>query len=254
MTVILDKVSLQAGGKHLIDHLEMTVEPGQCWFVYGRNGVGKTTLLKTMAGLQKPESGCIVLGDLVLPEWEPRELAKRRAYLPQAQGDTFGFTVMETVLAARFPYQTGYLGDSADDIEKAVSALKRLEVFHLAERDIRTLSGGERQRVAVAALLAQDTPLMLLDEPASALDLSHQASLLGLIRELCREKNKAVVMVVHDLNMAWDVASHVLLLHGNGLWEAGKREAMMCTEKLSECLQFPVQTVLHGDRMVFVSY
>lgn len=142
-------------------------------FVYGQaRASGRQTLLKTMAGLQKPDSGYIVLDDLALPEWEPRELAKRRAYLPQAQGDTFGFTVMETVVAARFPYQTGYLGDSADDIEKAVSALKRLEVFQLAERDIRTLSGGERQRVAVAALLAQDTPLMLLDEPASALDLS----------------------------------------------------------------------------------
>ncbi len=254
MTMILENVCLEAGGRRLVDHLEMTVEPGQCWFVYGCNGVGKTTLLKTMAGLQKPDSGCIVLDDLVLPEWQARALARKRAYLPQAQEDTFGFTVMETVLAARFPYQTGYLGDSAGDIEKAVSALERLEVFHLAGRDIRTLSGGERQRVAVASMLAQDTPLMLLDEPASALDLSHQASLLGLIRELCRERNKAVVMIVHDLNMAWDVASHVLLLHGNGLWEAGKREAMMCAEKLSTCLQFPVQTVLHEDRTVFVSY
>ena len=254
MTMILENVCLEAGGRRLVDHLEMTVEPGQCWFVYGRNGVGKTTLLKTMAGLQKPDSGCIVLDDLVLPEWQARALARKRAYLPQAQEDTFGFTVMETVLAARVPYQTGYLGDSAGDIEKAVSALERLEVFHLAGRDIRTLSGGERQRVAVASMLAQDTPLMLLDEPASALDLSHQASLLGLIRELCRERNKAVVMIVHDLNMAWDVASHVLLLYGNGLWEAGKREAMMCAEKLSTCLQFPVQTVLHEDRTVFVSY
>ncbi len=254
MTMIIDNVCLQAGGKRLIDHLEMTIEAGQCWFVYGRNGVGKTTLLKAIAGLQKPDSGHIVLDDLVLREWQARALAKKRAYLPQAQGDTFGFTVMETVLAARFPYQKGFLGDSTGDIEKAVWALKRLEVFHLADRDIRTLSGGERQRVAVASLLAQDTPLMLLDEPASALDLSHQASLLGLIRELCRKQNKAVVMVVHDLNMAWDVASHVLLLHGNGRWEAGSREAMMCTEKLSECLQFPVQTVSHGDRTVFVSY
>ena len=254
MTMIVDNLCLQAGGKCLIDHLDMTVEPGQCWFVYGRNGVGKTTLLKAMAGLKKPSSGRIFLDDLALPEWQHRALAQRRAYLPQVQGDTFGFTVMETVLAARFPYQTGYRWESGSDIEKAVSALERVEVLHLADRDIRTLSGGERQRVAVAALLAQDAPLMLLDEPASALDLSHQASLLGLIRKLCREQGKSVVMIVHDLNMAWDVASHVLLLHGDGLWEAGKREAMMCTGKLSTCLQFPVQTVLHGDRAVFVSY
>lgn len=254
MTMIIDNVCLQAGHKHLIDRLGMTVESGQCWFVYGRNGVGKTTLLKTMAGLRQPDSGCVFIDDVVLPEWHARELAQKRAYLPQSQMDTFGFTVMETVLAARFPYQAGRLRESEEDMEKSVWALKRLEAFHLAGRDIRTLSGGERQKVALAAMLVQDTPLLLLDEPASALDLSHQVSLLGLIRELCREHKKAVVMIVHDLNMAWDVASHVLLLYGNGRWEAGKREDMMCPEKLSECLQFPVQTVPYGERAVFVSY
>lgn len=254
MTMLVDNLCLQAGNKRLIDCLNLKIETGECWFVYGRNGVGKTTLLKTMAGLQQPDSGRIFLDDLALSEWQVRELARKRAYLPQAQLDTFGFTVMETVLAARFPYQTGHLWESEKDIEKSVSALKRLEVFHLAERDIRTLSGGERQRVALAAMLAQDTSLLLLDEPASALDLSHQVSLLGLIRELCREQKKTVVMIVHDLNMAWDVASKVLLLHGNGCWEAGPTEAMMCTEKLSACLQFPVQRVLHGERPVFVSF
>lgn len=253
MKMILDNLSLQVAGKPLIDHLDMEIGSGECWFVYGRNGVGKTTLLKTMAGFQQPDSGRILLNDLALPQWKARELAQKRAYLPQAQADTFGFTVMETVLAARFPYQSGYLWESKDDIEKSVSALTRLQACHLASRDIRTLSGGERQKVALAAMLAQDTPLLLLDEPASALDLSHQVSLLELVRELCREQKKTVVMIVHDLNMAWDVASHVLLLHGNGLWEAGEREVMMCTEKLSKCLQFPVQTVLHGDRTVFVS-
>lgn len=254
MTMLIDNVCLQAGQKSLINHLNLTIGPGECWFVYGRNGVGKTTLLKTMAGLRAPDSGCIFLDDLVLTEWLPRELAQKRAYLPQTQQDTFGFTVMETVLAGRFPYQAGHLWDSNDDIRKAISALIRLDVVHLADRDIRTLSGGERQKVALAAMLTQDTPHLLLDEPASALDLSHQVSLLGLVRELCKERKKAVVMIVHDLNMAWDVASHVLLLHGNGLWEAGEVKAMMCIEKLSKCLQFPVQTVLRGERPVFISF
>lgn len=254
MKMIVDNLCLQAGGNRLIDHLNMTVKSGECWFVYGRNGAGKTTLLKTLAGLQQPDDGKIILDDRMLPEWSPVELAKNRAYLPQSQTDTFGFTVMETILAARFPYQAGQLWESGEDIEISVSALKRLAAFHLADRDIRTLSGGERQRVSLAAMLAQDTPLMLLDEPASALDLSHQAALLGLVRELCRERQKAVVMIVHDLNMAWDVASHVLLLNGNGLWEAGGVSTMMCIEKLSECLQYPVRQVMHGERPVFISF
>ena len=254
MTMIIDNVCLLAGEKHLVDHLDMTVEAGECWFVYGRNGVGKTTLLKTMAGLRQPDSGRLLIDDLELSRWQARELAQKRAYLPQAQMDTFGFTVMETVLAARFPYQAGHLGDSDNDIEKAFSALERLDVVKLADRDIRSLSGGERQKVALAGMLAQDTPLMLLDEPASALDMSHQVSLLELVKELCREQGKAVVTIVHDLNMAWDVATHVLLLYGNGHWEAGRAESMMCTEKLSKCLQFPVQAMIHGKRPVFLSF
>ena len=254
MKMIIDNVGLQVENKRLIVHLNLTISAGECWFIYGRNGVGKTTLLKTMAGLQAPGAGRLFLNDLELSEWQPRELAKKRAYLPQTQMDTFGFTVMETVLAARFPYQAGHLWDSGEDIKKAFSALKRLDVINLADRDIRTLSGGERQKVALAGLLAQDTPLMLLDEPASALDLSHQVSLLGLIRELCQEQNKAIVMIVHDLNMAWNVATDVLLLYGDGHWEAGRAETMMCSEKLSKCLQFPIQTMSHGERPVFISF
>ena len=129
-----------------------------------------------------------------------------------------------------------------------------MDVLELAERDIRSLSGGERQRVAIAALLAQDTPLMLLDEPASALDLAHQAGLMRTVAGLSREENRAVVMVMHDLNLAWGVASHVLLLYGDGTWEAGSCEEMMVSEKLSHCLHYPVERVSCGNRPVFVSF
>ena len=96
-------------------------------------------------------------------------------------------------------------------------------MLHLAQRDVRTLSGGERQRVAIAALLAQDTPLLLLDEPANALDLAHQVSVMRLLARLCREQGKTVVMVGHDLNLAHSVATHALLLMGDGAWLAGAR-------------------------------
>ncbi len=254
MTLAVNNLGLQAAGKKLVEGLDITVGAGECWFVYGRNGVGKTTLLQTLAGLRKPWAGSVWLEGENLFRWQPQALARRRAYLPQSRPDAFGFTVFETVLAARFPYRAGKMWESAEDREMAARALEHMDVFQLAGRDVRTLSGGERQRVAIATLLAQDTPLMLLDEPATALDLAHQAALMKTIAGLCRERKKAVVTVVHDLNLAWEVATHVLLLHGDGNWEAGMTGDMMKAEKLSRCLHYPVEAMVHGGRPVFVCF
>lgn len=249
-----DKLDIWAGNRVLLEKLVFSVAPGQCWFVYGRNGAGKTTLLQTLAGLRLSDGGKLMLDGRELSGWSPLELAKKRAYLPQSQQDVFGFTVFETVLAARFPWCSGKMWESQEDYGTAAAALERMDVLPLAGRDIRTLSGGERQRVAVAALLAQDAPLMLLDEPTSALDLAHQAGLMELLAGLSRKEGKALVTVVHDLNLAWGVATHVLLLYGDGEWEAGTCTEMMVPEKLSRCLRYPVEVVSHGGRPVFVSF
>ena len=244
-TLVANDLDLRAGKRVLVEKLDWTVGAGQCWFVYGRNGAGKTTLLQTLAGLRLPDGGKIVLDGRELSDWSPLQLARRRAYLPQSRQDAFGFTVFETVLAARFPWRSEGMWESSEDRDVAAGALKRMDVLELAERDIRSLSGGERQR---------DTPLMLLDEPASALDLAHQAGLMRTVAGLSREENRAVVMVVHDLNLAWGVASHVLLLYGDGTWEAGSCEEMMVSEKLSHCRHYPVERVSCGNRPVFVSF
>lgn len=254
MMLCADGLDVRAGNRILLEKLDFAVMPGQCWFVYGQNGTGKTTLLQTLAGLRLPDGGKLMLEGRELSGWSPLELARKRAYLPQSQQDAFGFTVFEAVLAARFPWRSGKMWESQEDHDTAAAALERMDVLPLAGRDIRTLSGGERQRVAVAALLAQDAPLMLLDEPASALDLAHQAGLMALLAKLSREENRALVTVAHDPNLAWGVATHVLLLHGDGEWEAGTCAEMMVPEKLSRCLHYPVEAVAHGDRPVFVSF
>jgi iron complex transport system ATP-binding protein len=128
-----------------------------------------------------------------------------------------------------------------------------MEVADLAERDVRTLSGGERQRVAIAAMLAQDTPLLLLDEPANALDLAHQVSVMRLLARLCREQRKAVVMVCHDLNLAHGVATHALLLMGEGGWQAGAADEVMRPAILGRCLGHPIDTIAHGARTIFIA-
>ncbi|MGV8898873.1 MAG: ABC transporter ATP-binding protein [Burkholderiaceae bacterium] len=245
-------LKLNIGARLLLDTLDWHIAAGQCWCVIGRNGAGKSTLLRTLAGLRQPDGGRIELGGKPLSDWPLAALARERAYLPQSRSDAFGYSVIETVLTARHPYHADRYWEASDDHRAAHQALQAMEVDQLAERDVRTLSGGERQRVAIAALLAQDTPLLLLDEPANALDLAHQVSVMGLLARLCREQGKSAVMVGHDLNLAHGVASHALLLMGDGRWQAGPVAEVMQPAILSRCLGHPIEAVQHGKRTIFI--
>jgi iron complex transport system ATP-binding protein len=237
----------------LVNDLEWQIEASQCWCVIGRNGAGKSTLLRTLAGLRQPDGGSVQIQDRALTQWSLEKLARERAYLPQSRSDAFGYRVIETVLSARHPYHADRYWEGSDDHQAAYAALQAMEVTDLAERDVRTLSGGERQRVAIAALLAQDTPLLLLDEPANALDLAHQVSVMRLLARLCREQGKTAVMVGHDLNLAHSVASHALLLMGDGEWQAGAVAEVMQAPILSRYLGHPIEMIQHGSRTIFIA-
>ena len=243
---------LRAGSRALVTGLEWSVAPGECWCVIGRNGAGKSTLLRTLAGLREPDGGNVTLAGKDVRHWNLLELARERAWLPQGRNDAFGYRAIDTVLAARHPYQEARYWDDGEDVRIAQDALRALDVADLAERDVRTLSGGERQRVAIAAVLAQDTPLMLLDEPAGALDLAHQVGVMELVAGLCRRDQKSVVMVSHDLNLSHGAATHALLLMGDGRWHAGPAGDIMNPKLLSECLGYPIDTVQHGHRTLFI--
>ena len=247
----LDSLDLRIGKRTLLAGLHLAIEPGQCWLVVGRNGAGKSTLLRAMAGLRRPDGGSVTMDARTLPDWPLAELARRRAYLPQGRSDAFSYTVREAVLTARHPYQDRSYWESNADEAAASDAMAKLDVAHLAERDLRSLSGGERQRVAIAAVLAQDTPLLLLDEPANALDLAHQVGIVKLMRQLCRA-GKSIVLVSHDLNLAGDVASHALLLLEEGIWQAGPVAEVMRAPLLSRCLGHAVEAVQHGARTIFL--
>jgi iron complex transport system ATP-binding protein len=245
-------LSLRIGSRTLVGGLEWTIAPGECWCVIGRNGAGKSTLLRTLAGLREPDGGSVTLDGKDVRHWPLLELARERAYLPQGRNDAFGYRAIDTVLAARHPYQDTRYWDDGADMRIALEALRALDVVDFAERDVRTLSGGERQRVAIAAVLAQETPLMLLDEPAGALDLAHQVGVMELIAGLCRDGNKSILMVSHDLNLSHGAATHALLLMGDGRWHAGPVDDIMNPALLSQCLGYPIDTVKHGNRTLFI--
>jgi len=247
-----EHLDLQAGGRTLLRRLDWAARPGECWSIIGRNGAGKSTLMRTLAGLQAPSSGAVYVGGRLLDDWAPEELARERAFLAQSRHDAFSYSVIETVLSARHPYHARRYWEGSDDHQAAMSALAAMEVDDLAARDVRTLSGGERQRVAIAALLAQDTALLLLDEPANALDLAHQVSVMGLLAKLCREQGKTVVMIGHDLNLAYRISTHALLLMGDGRYLAGTVGATMQPALLGDYLGHPIEMIEHGGRRIFI--
>ena len=247
----VDNLGLQIGKRKLLSGLNLTLEAGQCWLVVGRNGAGKSTLLRTLAGLRRPDSGGVAIDGRAVADWPLAELARGRAYLPQGRNDAFSYTVREAVLAARHPYHESNYWESNADQAAAHDAMLKLDVAHLAERDLRSLSGGERQRVAIAAVLAQDARLLLLDEPANALDVAHQVGIAGLTRQLCSQ-GKTVVLVSHDLNLAHEVATHALLLLEDGQWQAGAVADVMQAPLLSRCLGHAIEVVQHGTRTIFL--
>ena len=245
-------LTLRAGGRTLVRGLDWQVRAGECWSIIGRNGAGTSTLLRTLAGLHAPDAGAVALKDRPLADWPPADLARERAYLPQSRHDAFAYTALETVLAARHPYHANRYWEGSDDHAAAMRALASMDAQALAGRDVRTLSGGERQRVAIAALLAQDTPLLLLDEPANALDLAHQVRTMGLLARLCREQGRTAVAIGHDLTLAHGISTHALLLDEDGAWHAGPVDDVMQPGLLGQVLGHPIDIIERGTRRIFI--
>jgi iron complex transport system ATP-binding protein len=230
--------------------LEFNVARGESWAILGRNGAGKTTLLNTLAGLRAADAGTLELLGRPLAGLPRRELARLRGVLPQDDSDPFPATVMETVLIGRHPHLSRWTWEGASDIALARAALATADMAGTDARAVATLSGGERRRVALAMLLAQDPQLFLLDEPASHLDLAHQLAMLDRLVQLVRSEGRALVMVVHDVNLALRYCDHALLL-ANGDAVAGTAESLLTPERLSRLYGVALQALHTPHGTVF---
>jgi iron complex transport system ATP-binding protein len=229
-------IALRAGGspraRVLIDRLDLSVSAGERWVVVGPNGAGKSSLLAALAGVFPLAAGRVRVDGVALPAWQPSLLAARRAWSPQFWSDPFPATVRETAaLARRRDFRLRSLLDDGGSDDEVERVLERLLLAPLAASDVQTLSGGERQRVAVATALLQDAPLLLLDEPASHLDLAHERLLVDVLLAHAAGGG-AVVASLHDLDLAWDLASHVVLLDGAGHATAGPRDEVLVADRL----------------------
>ena len=225
-------LAVGVAGRTLCADLDLDVRTGERWAIVGPNGAGKTTLVATLAGLRAPVAGTIAYDDVALTVLSPRERASRRGFLPQDSVDFFPATVLETVLVGRHPHLGRFEWESAADVDRARAALARFGLAGFDARDVRTLSGGERRRVALAALVAQDPPLMLMDEPSSHLDLGQQVAALDALSALACERGKALVMVLHDLHLALRYADHAVALGGGGA-TVGRAEDVLTADGMS---------------------
>jgi iron complex transport system ATP-binding protein len=249
----VEHLAFAYGQRLVIDGLSLVVEEGRFFAVMGPNGSGKSTLLALLAGLLSPLRGRIVLDGRDLHELSIRRRAERMAFVRQDTTSAFDYTVEEIVMMARFQRQRRRLYERPDDYEAVRLALREAAVDHLAERPITALSGGERQRVFIARALAQDTPILLMDEPTSHLDLRHQIAVFELLRTLQRDKGKTIVLVSHDLNLTRRYADRVLLL---GAEPAHSRQGSADEVLLPDVVRefFGVETVLadspHGAFLI----
>ncbi|WP_164521518.1 ABC transporter ATP-binding protein [Iodobacter ciconiae] len=222
---------IKQGERPLCTGLNLEVNRGESWLILGENGCGKSTLLATLAAWLKPAAGEIHLNKQSFKKWSGAERAKEIAWLNQQDDCPFPLSVIEKILSGRHPHLSHWNWESSDDLRLADEQLARLDISHLKHRDLATLSGGERRRVSLAAALAQQAPLILLDEPLSQLDLRHQQQALSVLREE-NQAGRTLLMVSHDPNHAHQ-ASHVLLMFGNGQWLAGPTIEIMTSKNLS---------------------
>ena len=226
-TLAAEELTLGYGERTVIEGLDLTVPSGAITAIVGANASGKSTLLRSMSRLLAPREGQVLLDGRAVHRMPAKELARTLGLLPQSPTAPEGITVADLVGRGRHPHQGLFVRWSRDDDAAVAAALEATHTTSLADRPVDELSGGQRQRVWIAMALAQQTDVLLLDEPTTFLDVSHQIEVLDLLTDLNRRRGTTVVMVLHDLNLAARYADHLVALAGGRLHAAGDPDAVL---------------------------
>lgn len=238
----VDGVGVDRGDRAVLRDIHLHVDHGEVVALVGPNGAGKTTLLAALGGDLEYRGGSIRIAGRDLQAWSGRELALRRAVLLQDNELSFPFTVRDTVMMGRAPWAD--TAAAVDDDRYVDAALAAVDVADLADRAVTRVSGGERARAAFARVLAQDTSILLLDEPTASLDIHHQELLLGLVRRRAAE-GVAVVVVLHDLGLAAAYADRVAVLADGGIAAVGRPREVLTGPLLSRVYGHAVDVLPH---------
>ena len=252
-------ISFSFAGAPVLENVSVAIAPGRVTAILGPNGSGKSTLLHVLLGYLKPRAGAVLLDNRPLGVIPAAELAATIAFTPQTPAVAFAYTVEEIVLMGRWPLRNRRRGGGSlesllgayapADRAAARDAMWRTDVHHLADRTFNELSGGERQRVVLARALAQDAPIILMDEPTASLDMWHQLELLHRLGELAHRQGRAVGWVAHELNLARQFSDQIILLHGGRVAATGAPEAVLTSAILEPI--YRVRVRMEGKTLTF---
>lgn len=220
--------------KIIVNNMDVVIPQNKISVIIGANACGKSTLLKTLARLIKPESGEIVLDGKQIREIPPKQLARELGLLPQSPVVPEGITVSDLVSRGRFPYQSFLKGLDKKDYEAVEEALDIMGITELANRSVDELSGGQRQRVWIAMALAQQTDILLLDEPTTYLDITYQVEILDLLTDLNQKRGTTIVMVLHDINLSARYADYIFAVKNGNLISEGSPSEVITEDLMKE--------------------
>jgi iron complex transport system ATP-binding protein len=228
------ELTLGYDSRTVVESLDLSFPIGRITAVVGPNGSGKSTIVRAIARLMRPRNGAVLLDGKAIARIPTKEVARRLAVLPQGPSSPEGLTVNRLVWNGRYPHQ-GFLGTSdRRDSEAVAWALRQTHLEDFAERTLDALSGGERQRAWIAMALAQQTPILILDEPTTFLDLGHQLEVMELLGELNEQQGLTVIMVLHDLNQAARYCDHMVAVQRGRIWRKGPPGEVLTQELLED--------------------
>jgi iron complex transport system ATP-binding protein len=225
------------GERKVLEDICATFRPGMVCGLLGPNGSGKTTLLKNMAALLEADKNTVYVNGMDIKTLAVSQLAKEISVVPQNSYIEFDFSVFDIVMMGRTPYIRRFAQESSTDVEIVQWAMKTARIEHLAERSIKSISGGELQRVIIARALAQKSNIILLDEPVSQLDISHQLSIMETVRDLAHEHGLTIVVVLHDLNLAAEFCDTLYLLKDGEIVCGGVPKEVLTYERIEQVYQ-----------------
>lgn len=236
-------LNISYGSLDIVKDLNLSIPKGKITTIIGANGCGKSTILKTVARILQPKSGSIYIDGKDINSQKTKELAKIMAVLPQSPQAPSGLTVEELIAYGRFPHQSGFGKLKKEDEDIVNWALKVTGILEFRDRPIEALSGGQRQRAWIAMALAQETDILVLDEPTTYLDLAHQLEVLNLLEELNKKQGTTIVMVIHELNNAARFADHMIGVKKGKIVCQGNAHEVMTKENLKELFNIDAEIV-----------
>ena len=235
----IENLRIQLSDQAVLKEISLSVSRGEYVSIIGPNGAGKTTLIKCLAGIHTNWNGSIRIGEKSFKEYKPRARAKIQSYVPQAEGRSIPLSVEDFVAMGRYPHLSAFTTLTEEDHHAIDSALELAGLSRFRKRMLNTLSGGERQMAFIAAALAQETAILLLDEPSTFLDYRHQANVAAILKKSCKEKGITVVAVHHDINTAIASSDRLIALKGGRIVFEGTPQEITDAETLENIYETP---------------